>query len=99
MLSAWIVSGKLMKIRHPRSGERYQLTVDKVEQQTLDSEFIEQIGKGLRNQKNTGIVYPNQYLSVAYHLSPEIALNQFVLESAGQGVIRRVVCLRSRRLV
>ena len=77
--------GKTYEIRHPRSGERYQLTVDKVEQQTLDSEFIEQIGKGLRNQKNTGIVYPNQYLSVAYHLSPEIALNQFVLESAGKG--------------
>ena len=46
--------GKTYEIRHPRSGERYQLTVDKVEQQTLDSEFIEQIGKGLRNQKKYG---------------------------------------------
>lgn len=94
--------GKTYELRHPRSGEIYQLTIDKVEQQALDCEFLEQIDEGLRNRvirnhnlnndkldnrelNNLEIVYPSQYLSVAYHLTPEIAQNQFVLKSAGKG--------------
>lgn len=73
-------ANKELILTSPVNGGQYTLHVDKVEQQELPEDML-----ALHQSRHPKLQYPSHYLTVSYHIEPELPENAFLLQSAGKG--------------
>ncbi|MBO5145285.1 MAG: hypothetical protein J6C19_07075 [Lachnospiraceae bacterium] len=73
-------ANKEWTLTSPVNGGQYTLHVDKVEQQELSEDML-----ALHQSRRHKLQYPRHYMTVSYHIEPELPENAFLLQSAGKG--------------